>query len=161
MVGMDTRRPTRNEFENCKHIILTSDERWDPSSDHLQHNNGGLDMEQSRIRVLQAYHMESDILLGSCSAIYEAKEFETRINSSVNIGKIGTGRRKEVVNAEELARKFKIGLETAKKTLLATTQNGLRSAVHPIVRRYKTDLVRGLEAKRTPGNWYTDTFFSK
>eukprot|EP00980_Cylindrotheca_fusiformis_P026932 scaffold18119_cov100-Cylindrotheca_fusiformis.AAC.1 len=105
--------------------------------------------------------MESDILLGSCSAIYEAREFETRVNSSVNIGKIGTGRRKEVVNAEELARKFKIGLETAKKTLLATTQNGLRSAVHPIVRRYKTDLVRGLEAKRTPGNWYTDTFFSK
>ena len=35
------------------------------------------------------------------------------------------------VTVEEVARKFKCGLETAKKTLKVTTQAGVRQALHP------------------------------
>eukprot|EP00980_Cylindrotheca_fusiformis_P007870 scaffold1674_cov96-Cylindrotheca_fusiformis.AAC.1 len=58
--------------------------------------------------------------------------------------------RQSVITAERLAQQFNIGLETARNTLKVTTQKGLRSAVHPISRRYRTDLVRGMEAKQTP-----------
>ena len=48
-------------------------------------------------------------------------------------------RRHSVVSAEELAKEWRIGINTAKLTLKATTQFGLRHALHSIHRRYRTD----------------------
>jgi hypothetical protein len=38
------------------------------------------------------------------------------------------------VTPKELARKWNIGLDTAKDTLAATTQFGVRTAIHPMMR---------------------------
>jgi hypothetical protein len=40
--------------------------------------------------------------------------------------------------AEQLAAKWNIGLDTAKKTLLVTTQKGMRHTTHPIEQRFRT-----------------------
>ena len=64
-------------------------------------------------------------------------------------------------SADTIAKTFQVSLQTAHDTISATTQHGARSAMHPIVRRYRTDLVRGINARQLPGKWYTDTFFSK
>jgi hypothetical protein len=44
----------------------------------------------------------------------------------------------ESSKAEELASKWGIGLETAKRTLQVTTQRGVRHSEHPMHRRYRT-----------------------
>ena len=43
------------------------------------------------------------------------------------------------VTVEEVAQKFKCGLEMAKKTLKVTTQAGVRQALHPLHRCYRVN----------------------
>jgi len=42
----------------------------------------------------------------------------------------------------KVARTFKVGLDTAKKTLAATTQLALRHTLHPVHGRYRTQVVQ-------------------
>jgi len=48
-------------------------------------------------------------------------------------------RRHSVVSVEKLAKKWRIGISTAKLTLKAATLFGLCHALHPIHRRYLID----------------------
>ncbi len=43
-----------------------------------------------------------------------------------------------VITKEVLAKRWGLGLETAKRTLEVTTQVGIRKYVHPVARRFKT-----------------------
>ena len=63
------------------------------------------------------------------------------------------------MSAEVLADRFGIGLERAKQTLKATTQQGTRSALLPISRRYRADRQFGI--KRLNGKFSTDTIWAK
>ena len=71
-----------------------------------------------------------------------------------------TSERHSSVNFEYLSRKWNIGLETAKCTLQVTTQQGIRTAVHPLHRRYCVDHLH-LNRRRLNGDWFTDTLFSR
>jgi hypothetical protein len=71
-----------------------------------------------------------------------------------------TSERHSSVTFENLSRKWNIGLETAKRTLQVTTQRGIRTAVHPLHRRYRVDHLH-LNRRRLNGDWFTDTLFSK
>jgi hypothetical protein len=65
------------------------------------------------------------------------------------------------VTPEEVARKFKCGLDTAKQTLKTTTQYaGVRHAIHPLHCRYRVDHL-DLNRRRLHDIFYTDTLFSK
>ena len=48
-----------------------------------------------------------------------------------------------------------IGLNKTKQMLKATTQKGIRTAVHPIHRRYQVDHI-DLYSLRLVGKWYLD-----
>ena len=48
----------------------------------------------------------------------------------------------------------------AKRALQVTTQRGIRTALHPLHRRYRVDHLH-LNRRRLNGDWYTDTLFSK
>ena len=50
-----------------------------------------------------------------------------------------TKNRHSKVGPEELARKWNVGLQTAKDTLEVTTQHGVRTSVHPMSRRLRVD----------------------
>jgi hypothetical protein len=94
----------------------------------------------------------------------------TRMVSSVKIATafrepnciafVGAKDRHSRINAETLARKFRCGLETAQRTLKATTQRGVRQSLHPLHRRYRVDHL-DLHRKRLREAFYTDTLFSK
>jgi Reverse transcriptase (RNA-dependent DNA polymerase) len=61
---------------------------------------------------------------------------------------------------EELAKKWRCSLSTAKKTMEATTQLAIQHAVHPLRRRYRTDIaMTGYNRLKT--RMYLDTMFSK
>ena len=68
--------------------------------------------------------------------------------------------KKNVMDHYKLAKNWKIGTETAKKTLKATTERGIRTMLHPTLnRRFKTNdrmfRYRGLNT-----DMYTDTMFA-
>jgi hypothetical protein len=73
---------------------------------------------------------------------------------------IVSDRRHSVVSAEEFAKKWRIGIKTAKLTLKATTQFGLCHALYPIHRRYLTDHM-SLRYDRLNTTLYSDTLFAK
>ena len=64
------------------------------------------------------------------------------------------------VTPERISQIFGCGTETAKDTIRVTTQLGVRSAVHPLRRRYRTDLL-SLRYKRLQTTFYTDTMLYK
>jgi len=113
-----------------------------------------LRMQQAQAQVEMYGKIEHE--LGKISPVHNVKSFCTRIISSVRIattyredidqqddkrkaGGVITNDRHSKVTPEELARKWNIGLDTAKKTLDVTTQEGIRTAVHPMTRRLRVD----------------------
>ena len=76
------------------------------------------------------------------------------------IGAAFTSKRHSSVTFENLSRKWNIGLETAKRTLQVTMQQGVRTAMHPLHRRYWIGHLH-LNRRRLNGDWFTDTLFSK
>ena len=62
------------------------------------------------------------------------------------------------VTEDVLAERFGISQKTARATLAATLQNGTRSAILPLSRRYKAD--RQYNLKRLDSKFATDTFYS-
>ena len=93
-------------------------------------------------------------LIASVKVATCIREDETKVDSMMS------NQRHSTVNAEELSRKWGIGLETAKKTLKVTTQFGIRHALHPLRRRYRTDPM-SLRYRRLRSTFYTDTLVSK
>jgi hypothetical protein len=124
---------------------------------------------------------ERDILLASCSAVYCKWTMLQRLIASVQVASyiddnddnnlteeeerqqtvlaVDTRAQHTALSVEEVSRKFGIGLETARKTLKATTQYGIQHAVHPLSRRYQTDIMQSTR-KRLNDTFYTDTMFS-
>jgi hypothetical protein len=72
---------------------------------------------------------------------------------------IGTKTRHSQVSPEDLSRKWRVGIGTARQTLKATTQRGIRTAVHPLTRRYRTDHFSN-RYKRLNTQFYSDTVFA-
>jgi hypothetical protein len=68
---------------------------------------------------------------------------DTNRSCPISIAAVETNSRHSLVTPEEVSRKWRIGLETAQQTLRVTTQQGIRTALHPITRRYRVDLTRG------------------
>ena len=67
-----------------------------------------------------------------------------------------TKRRHGMVDKFELAKRWKIGLDVAQKTLDSTTQLNIRHAVKPLTRRYRTDLLDP-HMRRLKDTFWTDT----
>lgn len=85
-----------------------------------------------------------------------------RDDVGIGVAFVGAKDRHSQVSAETVARLFRCGLETAQKTLKATTQRGrVQQAQHPLHRWYRVDHLN-LHRKQLCDVFYTDTFlFSK
>jgi hypothetical protein len=94
--------------------------------------------------------------LGKISPVFNERLFCERLISSVNVATcyrtdiddaedkqmingVLTNDRHSKVSAEELSRKWNIGISTAKNTLKVTTQIGVRTAIHPMTRQLRVD----------------------
>ena len=159
-MSVATRTPTQAELDSCPHIILTSDNEWEPNDIRFPqvgsvHRDLVLDLESVPGEVYNVLGF-SQRLVASC-----------RVHSSLNsdasvvardipvVPTFQTEERRSDVSPEQLADRWMIGLDTAKQTLRRTTQRFLRSALLPLSRRYKADRMYLLP--RLQGEWYTDT----
>ena len=180
----ESRSPSPWELENLPTVLLTAP-RWSPHDYAMPHGTVSVfstvrSMENMTVR---APFSETDCVLGTISPALDTRLLSALYSSTVNVrtstalhgattgtdtgtgvpGRLMaaiTGDRHTKVNPENLARLWNIGLETAKRTLQVTTQQGIRTALHPLHRRYRVDHLH-LNRRRLNGDWFTDTLFSK
>ena len=165
--------PPSQEEEAMARIV--SEVRLDPAAQ---------EGDDDRIR-MSLDDCNADRLLASCSEAFSEKAMVHRLISSIKIASefedeeetiehveaptadsmmrsvsSATTSRHSKVTPSEISIRFGCGLETAAKTIRATTQNGVRTATGPLTRRYKTDILRSskLPLKCT---FYNDTMFAK
>ena len=189
-VYFESRVPTNVEIETLPHIVLTSKDQWDPHTRPLRAACMQVQPARERERERGRGREPDDCVTGrdwwDVSPCFNEDEFRTRIISSVKIrdsyetelslwctpeiprtrntvisvSALFAQHRHSPVTAENLSRMWNVGLDTARRTLRATTQQGIRTAIHPITRRYRTDQLH-LHRKRLNATFYTDTLFSK
>ena len=120
-----TRTPTSWELDNCLHLEITSDSKWNPNQPLFSQDTGGTDES------MESIHIDS---------------YDTR-------------HRQPDVEPSYLAKQWGIGLDTATKTLKATTQAGIQHAIHPLNQQYRMDTM-ALRHQRLHSTFYSDTLFS-
>ena len=175
-----TRVPTIQELKECRSVILTSESTWDPNEINLHRTT-----KVSAINISPCNPQEGDYQFGdairSVSSCYCLRSSLQALLNSVCVDPINDvndrgmssthtyharnsyigamiTERGSTITAEQLAKRWNIGFESAKQTLNVTTQRGIRQAVHPMTRRYRTDLLQN-KYKRLNQTWYTDTMF--
>ena len=185
-VYFDTFVPTDDELETCQHLIISDgDTEWDPHNIEMTYNRPyGDNANRAEARMIktvqrerqkQPFEFESDLVLGSISSSLVPNLSYERMVSSVRISKtsskqtkvrpksaskvIGNSRH-STITPEHLARMHGIGLDKAKQLIRVTTQKGIRTAKHPIHRRYRVDHL-DLHSNRLKGKWYVDWMPSK
>jgi hypothetical protein len=98
--------------------------------------------------------MATDYLAEKDEVINPPNEDRRRINALTMTEKLSA------LTPEILSRRWKIGLDTTKKTLQATTQAGVRNVLAPGERKVRQRLDH-LKFQNLRGQLYTDTIFSK
>ena len=154
-----TRVPTDEEMKAYQQITLTSDHQWDPKSLQIKSTSK---LSPVPVQISEQQPVIDSIL--SSISLHPRQMKQIIINrhgqKARSVHAIDTKPKRSRVNAEQLAKRWRISYDTAKNTLSASTQNNLRMPVHPITRRFRTDLST-LKYKRLNERWYSDTLFSK
>ena len=153
---INTRCPTDLELHECRKFYLSDPDKWDPENvefQTLRHVNTIDTKGHSPVTVLPPY---TDL---------SSSHLQFRQVNSLTLSKFGgknviTKDRHHEVTLELLSRKWACGLGTATNTLKATTQLGVRSAIGPLTRRYRTDILQ-LHYRRLNFTLFSDTMFAK
>ncbi len=104
------------EIENCRQIVLTSEEEWLPYSSHFQELEDQAKGESANISAMTINEMEhSDIFI-----------LKLRMMSTQTIKK------NLFIQSQELAKQWSIGTVDADNTIKVTTQRFVRNALQPI-----------------------------
>jgi len=136
--GIITHYPSMQELENCEWVELTSPEPWEPSSQIFKEREVQLQPSMDEELTPVDRH-----IVGVTS-----RPFKPRFNLfPFNLQcKINTFKTQPCTHSCQLRNKvstvFGIGLETAERTLQVTTHLALRNAIHPIHRRFRTEVAQ-------------------
>ena len=164
-----TQYPTEEEMENCCHVVVTSDEPWDPYSKDFEENKRATQVHD-HYRVLE--------VISRCNMVILAVTSEAKGDLFDHLQDMVTGLRIEEsgdkhqiasvltevhtleITEEVLTKWWGIGLETVKQTIKVTTQAGVWTMVRPVERTFWT---RRNQLKFLTLNHliYSDTMFPK
>ena len=183
IIYMDTFTPSQRELQECPHVTLTSIHQWDPNkvrfpkakyelhdiiNDHrlisatqrsgVIHDDANND--EDCVFSLTAMHrricsMKLSLQTKPVQPLTRNEKVDTGTTDIPPTHTFVSSDRHSDVSAEQLSERWGIGLKAAKETLKKTTQRFLRSAVLPLSRRYRTDIM--FERKTLRGQWSTDT----
>lgn len=145
----DMQRPTKDEVYNCQHDELTSCIEWEPYAAHFveeetKHDSGISLLASVKVNSLNIHHDD-------CHDTIVQKINQVAVTKAAKSDLLG--------NSETLARRWMVGDKIAQATIKATTQSFIRSAIHPIERRFRTK-VATLHYDQVKCRFYSDTFFS-
>ena len=130
-----TMKPTKHEFESCPRIELTYlTPEWDPHSttfqeqeEALMDNKGKLHEWNNKRKSVDRYMSMFDTVLASTMTEYkddpthnQSLALHDQVQVSGAVSGVNTKKRRAEVAPYDLAKRWNIGLETAKQTLLKT-----------------------------------------
>jgi hypothetical protein len=159
-IYFSTNAPSQHELDKYPHVHLTLDSEWDPHSVRL-----------SATRSAEAaIHIGDDVEPGLLliSSVFSDSRMAELLPRGRNINAVDVESRKTfrsserhpTISSEQLSERWAIGLNQAKQTIKVTTQRGIRSAILPLSRRYRTDRMYHPKKLRGP-KFYTDTLFGR
>jgi hypothetical protein len=177
-IFFETRVPTTWEMDNCRMIVMTDDAMWEPDNVSIAQILSDRDsycdelysisdvfsdirLTSKMVSAVQVHTIKREPLTNS--SLLEKQtvtDHENQTSNTINnISYLIAKNQHSHITAEEVAKRFRCGLETARRTLKTTTQNGIRHAIHPLTRRYRVDHLN-LNQRRLNDTFYTDTLFS-
>jgi hypothetical protein len=151
MSYLPTRKPTKQELENCVRYDLTSSNPWDPNealaSGSIDDEDWGLSILSSSKRDLMPLELYCDTTDHVISCLerlgvpcltppHEADVLAHEAERQA--AAISRDTRQSTITDEILASWWQIGLKAAARTLQTTTQEGMRFIQGPMERRLKT-----------------------
>ena len=172
IIYANTHTPTDTELKECPHIILSSPHPWDTHSvkfprssmtlEDVMNNARNVSSTRSRLTVDEA-HGEDEVLFDLTSTQRRIAGMKLIRDDKIDVGTTDvpstnvfqSSERHSDVSPEALSERWCISLKAATNTLKKTTQRFLRSAVLPLSRRYRTDML--FKCKTLRGQWSTDT----
>ena len=186
--GFESHYPTNKELEECVWVTLTSDAPWDPN-DSIFVEREELSRRVSSVYTVNAVHGDlangpsnhSMLPTPFETLLEEADDMERRLmslraqlqpdgiedalggerDSAVrNVSALKIESKQSVLTNDRLAEMWGCGLGTAKQTIQATTQVGVRTILNPVDRRYRTRQSH-LRYPNIRSRIYSDTMFGK
>lgn len=155
-IGFESRTPTHREIEDLPSAVLTSGAPWEPQKVHLRQTRA-----QERAPRSHRIIGEADSALRSISSVLTPEAFDSVADiTDPQVSEIQSTERHSRHTPESVSRKWQIGLETARKVIRVTTQKGVRTALHPLTRRYRVDHI-DLYRRKLDVQVYTDNLKSK
>ena len=172
IIYANTHTPTDTELKECPHIILSSPHPWNPHSVRFQPSSMTLEDVMNNARNVSTTRSRStvDEVHGEDEVLFDLTSTQRRIagmklirDDKIDVGTTDvpntntfhSSNRHSDISPEALSERWCISLKAATNTLKKTTQRFLRSAVLPLSRRYRTDMM--FERKTLRGQWSTDT----
>ena len=152
-----TRKPTKEEYESTPEdlcVELTAEAPdWDPASMVFQQQEEAMLHADGRLKdPVESWDLKHTVSVLHTIPQPEVPEFHlcdaihSHVLSSMDgrfpqtVASITSGIRKPCIQAAKLAENWGIGLETATRTVEATTQRGLRTILHnTLSRRFRTN----------------------
>ena len=117
MIGVTTRCPSLQEYESCRHLVMTSPQIWDPTSKDLPHHS-----QDAHVDSLESWHhfntrdyhitqsSESDSLLSSISSALTPQMFMEKFRSLRLTSAIDSQGRYTRNSADTIAKTFQVSL---------------------------------------------------
>ena len=122
-----SRCPLIRELESCQTFQISDPQHWDPTENMFVCSVG-----RGKMRVQNP----------NCHCFDYIHDFDKITESPTHtIGQIHTLARHHGTDVNLLSQKWGIGIEKARNTLKHTTRLNIRSALLPLTRRYRTDLL--------------------
>ena len=112
-------------------------------------------------RLVAAVNVAGDDVFGDGLDGYGDAELYELGSEKRNVFALSRSEKGAIITKEVLARRWGIGLNTAHRTLRATTQRGVRTFLHPSERRLSTNLPHLSFPMRRDSKMYSDTMFAK
>lgn len=167
-----SRVPTSRELEECPKIHVTSEHPWNPNEVELKQvisENKYPNVKKIEFNMNDRYAYRDDISTNDI-ILNEISSSLTTLNTPNNGYDLHTldvprtrtyvsHERHNTITADKLSDMLCIGPDRAKQMLRVTRQQGTRSAILPIGRRYRAD--RMYDVKRLSGKFATDTLYGK
>ena len=150
----NTRKPTAremNEVEDCPRVVMTyMTPEWNPHDELLSKEEERLRIEVDTFDELHMVQRERNI-----SSILSERVLIRSVEATKSI------RRKGTVKPEQLAKRWHISLEVAKRTIENTTQKGVRDFTTMTGTRRLRHLTQQLAYRPINAVCYTDTMFAQ
>ena len=143
----NSRCPSNEELESCRTFIVSDPDSWDPTEDMFISSVERGEVYESRTILQVSTMLHDNVYFSNSDYIHEYDKAHMRSGLGPGIferklcANVFTDKRHHGSNPELLSQKWGIGLKKAKDTIKNTTQLNIRSAILPLTRRYRTDLV--------------------